>query len=371
MSSLTLFLGAFLEIAAEASSWLLLGFAFAGLVHEFISVDKMVKHFGEKGFLPLLKSSAIGVFLPMCSCGVIPAGIGMYKTGASLGSTLAFMTSTPAINPAAIALCWSLLGPKITLAYFLTAFLSAFLIGLIGNRFGGKEVFSPDLEREKEMQLLEFKETSLTKRILSALRWGFFDLGSEVAFYVLIGFFLAALIAAFVPSVTVESYLGKHALTSLFLVALIGVPLYVCAVGSIPLVAALVAKGALPGVAIVFLMAGPATNMAELLAIFKSISRRAAILYASLVFFLSILGGFLTNLFLSSEKISISAEILNKTTQASKVSSYISNYYCSNYNLVAMAFLFILMAYGLYRRVAFLGKGVREEKIADKTFQRL
>lgn len=349
MNYLLNFLRAFIEMTAESATWLILGFVFAGLVHEFISIEKMVEHFGEKGFLPIFKSSLIGIFLPMCSCGVIPAGIGMYKTGASLGSTLAFMASTPAINPAAIFLSFSLLGPDFTLAYLLTAFFSAFFIGIIANKLGGKEIFYRRINKEKEFQLIEFKETSLTKRLISALKWGLMDLGREISFYVFFGFLFASIIVAFVPSEIVTKYFGSSPLISLFLVALFGIPIYVCAVGSIPLVASLVSKGALPGIAIVFLMAGPATNAAEFLAIFKSIGRRAAVIYITFIFIFSVAGGFLTNILIPQTKVSM--ESVLRATKVSRASSYLSNYYCSDYNLVAVIVLFFLMFWGIFSRI--------------------
>lgn len=340
---------AFIEIAAESSSWLLLGFLFAGLIHEFISVDKMVKHFGSKGFLSVLKASIIGVFLPMCSCGVIPAGIGMYKTGSSVGSTLAFMTSTPAVNPAAIALSLGLLGPKITIAYVMTAFVSSLLIGLIANRLSGDEMFYNKLEAEKKFQLIEFRETSFTKRVLSAFRWGILDLGIEVSYYIFIGFLIAALITAFIPSKSIEHLLGTNNLISLLLTALIGIPIYVCAVGSIPLVASLIAKGALPGISIVFLMAGPATNAAELIAIFKSIGKKAALIYVVMIFVFSVTGGYLANFFVGKPQVTLgSLKAIEHTSQASKI---LENYYCSTYNLSATVILFGMMAYSLFVRV--------------------
>ena len=91
------------------------------------------KQLGNKKFSSLIKSTISGMFLPICSCGVIPLGISMYYSGAYLGPVLAFMTSTPIINPIAVVLCLGLLGPKVTIIYLIAGFLVPFLVGFLGN----------------------------------------------------------------------------------------------------------------------------------------------------------------------------------------------------------------------------------------------
>ena len=135
----------------------------------------------------------------------------------------------------------------------------------------------------------------LLDRLRNGLQWGFKDLGVTVSKYVVPGMLLAGLITAIVPAALIQRYLGSPGLISIGGVALIGAVMYVCAVGHIPFVAALVATGAAPGVAVTFLMTGAATNLPELLSIYNLIGRRAAITYNVGVVGMSIIAGYITN----------------------------------------------------------------------------
>ena len=106
-----------ISILNGASGWLIISFIIAGLLHNLISPEKFQKSLGNKKISSLLKSTVSGMLLPICSCGVIPIGISMYYSGAYLGPVLAFMTSTPIINPIAVVLSLGLLGPDITIIY--------------------------------------------------------------------------------------------------------------------------------------------------------------------------------------------------------------------------------------------------------------
>jgi uncharacterized membrane protein YraQ (UPF0718 family) len=245
----------------------------------------------------------------------------------------------------------ALLGPKLTVTYFLTGFLSAIVIGLVGNRLGGKEVFAKGFDSNDNQDQIEALETisedGFTIRLLSAIKWGFLELGTEVGFYILIGFLLAGAISALIPQSVIRGYFGAGAFLSLALTATVGIPLYVCAVGSIPLVAALIGKGALPGIAIVFLMTGPATNFGELLAIFKMIGRRSVMIYVALIFILSILGGYFANLLLG-----VNYHIPAVAQPAKQAGSgLLAAYQCTTTNLPATAIILVVMAIGLYRKI--------------------
>lgn len=346
------FVPALAEILADSASWVVLGFAFAGLVHEFVPADRMIRYFGGRNAGSVVRATLVGAFLPMCSCGVIPAGIGLYRTGASLGSTIAFMIATPVINPAAVALSYGLLGMPVTLAYAATGVVGATCVGLLVNA-----AFAHEERCVVRTTLSEVRDTSLTARLLSALRWGFLELGSDISVYILVGFLLAAVVTAFVPAKAVQQFLGSGELSSLLAMAGVGVPLYVCAVGSIPLVASLLAKGAAPGTAIVFLMAGPATNAAELLAVYKRLGRAAAAVFVTGVFVFSIAGGIVANALVPRGTVHQPPAI----EQPGVGSTVIAGYRCSTRSLPAMAVLIGLMGVGVWRRVraSYGGGGAR------------
>ena len=284
---------AFLNIS---SGWLILSFLLAGLLHNILSPDRLQGMLGNKRAPTLGKAIASGLLLPICSCGVIPLGLGLYYSGAYLGPVLAFMTACPIINPAAVIMAFGLLGPRLATCYLVTGLVSAFLIGLAGNALAGRELYAPGLESPVEHVVLEdARPAPLSGKLLSGLQWGFRDLGVQVSKYVVPGILLAGLITAVVPSSLIQHYLGNPGLISIGGIALIGAVMYVCAVGHIPFVAAMVASGAAPGVAITFLMTGAATNLPELLSIYKLIGKRAAITYNVGVVGMSLIAGYITN----------------------------------------------------------------------------
>lgn len=289
-----------LVLLNDTSVWLLISFVLAGLLHNVLRPEKLQRMLGDKSLFSLVRGALSGMLLPVCSCGVIPLGLGLYYSGAYLGPTLAFMGATPVINPAAVFLAYGLLDPKIATIYILAGFALPILLGTMGNLLGGPELFAPGLEPAAELELESGDvQLGLGERFLAGLQWGFRDLGTVVSKYVILGMLLAGLISAAVPPAFFQSYLGNPGMISIIGIAILGTIMYVCAVGHIPFIAALVASGASPGVVITFLMTGAATNLPELISIYKMIGKRAAAIYVSGTVIFSIVVGYLTNLLLS------------------------------------------------------------------------
>ncbi len=285
-----------MQILNDASPWLVLSFALAGLLHNVLKPERLQRHLGNRKSSSLIKATLSGMLLPICSCGVIPLGLGLYHTGAYLGPTLAFMVATPIINPAAVFLAYGLLGPDIATIYLVAGFLVPFLVGFLGNLFGGRELQAPGSAEGLEASDLVMEElTGLGRKLLSGLEWGFLDLGILVSKYILVGVLLASLIIGLIPAAFIQQYLGNSGMVSVVGIALVGAAMYVCAVGHIPFIAAMVAAGAAPGVAITFLMTGAATNLPELISIYKMIGWRTVTIYTVSVVTLSILIGLLAN----------------------------------------------------------------------------
>ena len=125
-------------------------------------------------------------------------------------------------------------------------------------------------------------------KIKEVLHYGFIEMIDDVGIYILIGLFAAGLVAAMLPQSVIEQHLGEG-LLPLFIMVLIGTPMYVCSTASVPFVAAMVAKGMHPAAGLVFLTAGPATNISTILVIGKVMGKETAILYVSSIIFLSVL----------------------------------------------------------------------------------
>lgn len=287
-----------LNILNGASVWLVISFLLAGLLHEVLSPDKFQKVLGNKKISSIIKSTISGMLLPICSCGVIPLGISMYYSGAYLGPTLAFMTSTPMINPIAVILCYGLLGRDITIIYVITGFLGPLIIGVIGNMFAGKELKAPGIDGDIQKRVLVRQKKSFMEKIKMGMQWSLNDLAVVVSKYVILGMLMASIIFNIVPQEFIQKYLGEPSILSLGSVTILAAVMYVCAVGHIPFIAALIASGAAPGIAITFLMAGAATNLPELISLYKLIGKRTAFMYCGVVVGISVIVGYLTNVLL-------------------------------------------------------------------------
>jgi uncharacterized membrane protein YraQ (UPF0718 family) len=274
----------------EMSPYLLFGFFVAGILSVLVSQALVERHLGGRGVLPLLKASIFGVPLPLCSCGVIPVSMSLYKHGASKGSTIAFLLSTPQTGADSIFVTLSLLGP--VFAVFRP--VAALVTGIVGGTFinileSGENPANHHLEKCTDECCSNDEKTG---RMVRGLKYGFITLPRDIGRAMLIGLVVAALISALVP----EGFLAEHLGTGIFAMVVmmfLGIPVYVCATASVPVAAALITKGLTPGAALVFLMTGPATNAASFITIWKVLGRRTALTYIVTVAGCALLSGIL------------------------------------------------------------------------------
>jgi len=288
---------------AEMSPYLLFGFFVAGLLSVLVSQQLVERHLGGRGLLPLLKASIFGVPLPLCSCGVIPVSMSLHKHGASKGSTIAFLLSTPQTGVDSIFVTLSLLGP--VFAVFRP--VAALITGLVGGAL--VDVFEQGGEAQKsppEKCTDECCNSEKTSRVVKGLKYGFITLPRDIGKAMLLGLVIAAFISALVP----DGYFAEKLGTGIFamlVMMILGIPVYVCATASVPVAAALILKGLTPGAALVFLMTGPATNAASFITIWKSLGRTTAIIYLATVAGCALLGGILLDFLVTSADIKIAA----------------------------------------------------------------
>lgn len=232
----------------SSSAWVVFSFVVAGLLHEFIKPEQVRKTaIGSTKFRGVFWTAVSGMLLPICSCGTIPLGISMYYSGAYLGPTLTFMTSTPVINPLAVLLSWGLLGKEITIIYVITGFVGPMLIGVIANRFGGPELHiglrnkvygdsevSVKLEAEEAgetagggMIQLEFEEPTFWEKIKSGLRWSATELAVTISKYSVSGMLIAGFLFTVIPQSFIQDYLGQPGVVSLAGISVVATLMYV------------------------------------------------------------------------------------------------------------------------------------------------
>lgn len=278
------------HIWMEASVYLLFGFFVAGIIHVFFTPEKIVKYLAGSKIRSVLYAALFGVPLPLCSCGVVPAALSLKKNGANNGAVLSFLISTPVSGVDSIALTYTLLDPIMTVARPLSGFLAGSIAGILENFFGSSiSVFSPS---SSDSCCASGVKSSLRKRMAEGFRYAFIDLTTDIARWFLVGMLLAGVISYLIPHHWVEHYLGGG-FSSMFIMLVVGIPLYICASASTPIAAALILKGMSPGTALVFLLAGSATNIASLVVLAKFLGKWAITVYLGSIAVCSIVFGLL------------------------------------------------------------------------------
>ena len=271
------------SVLAELAPWLLFGALLAALLHVFLPQNLIRRQLS--GYSGAVKAVALGVPLPLCSCGVIPAGIGLKRTGASNGSAMGFLISTPQTGVDSILVSATFLGWPFAL--FKVA--AAAVTGIVGGWWveGMKVDDAPEDEApagdEGHGSAGDLPGGSGALRKIADMVDHGGELLQSIWRWVAVGILVSAAIEILLPQ---QAWLNLAALGSFGAAAaalVISLPLYVCATASVPIAAALVANGLPLGAALVFLMAGPATNVATVGAVYRGFGRKVTGVYLTTV----------------------------------------------------------------------------------------
>jgi len=315
--------------------YLLFGFAVAGLLHILISKEFVQRWLGKPGLSSVVKASVLGLPMPLCSCSVIPVAASLRKSGASNGATASFLSSTPQTGVDSILGTYALLGGLFAAVRVLVAFfcgiVTGYLIevfckvkappvadaspseeGLLNrldpissstpiNALGSRDQNPPMSSGIQTMDCCASRSVP-ERGPIEALRYGFVTLPADLATTLTIGLLLAGLITTLLPSDLLSGALSSGPLAFILATA-ISLPLYVCATASIPMAYALLAAGLSPGAALVFLIAGPATNTTTIATVWKMLGRGATAIYLASLLLISWLAGWLFNTALSPEAV--------------------------------------------------------------------
>lgn len=324
----------------DMAPYLLIGFALAGVVRQWLKPERVVQRLGGDDLRSVGWATLVGAPLPLCSCSVLPIALSLRKAGASKGATAAFTVATPETGVDSVAVTWALLDPLMTIARPIGALISAFASGAAVNvlvRRGldtssapsaaavagesccnaasmpepaadlapksccDEVVSAPGAARDLRDARAQVEHArtvaahadhdhpvftpnsvpapnSRDERprgfVQRALRYGFVDMLDDIAPSLLLGLLLSGAIVAVLPAGALEHPIA-HGPLGYLLMLLVGIPIYVCASASTPIAAALILKGLSPGAAFVFLLAGPATNVASLVVLSRALGTRA------------------------------------------------------------------------------------------------
>lgn len=264
-----------INLINEMSPYLLLGFLLAGIMKAFVPDTLYKRYLSNNNFKSVLNAMLIGIPLPLCSCGVLPTAMGLYKQGASKGATTTFLIATPQTGIDSMIATFSLMGLPFTILRVLAAIITSIIGGVMVNVFDKEDrvIIDNDNETAKHKEKLSFKG-----KIVTTLKFAYIEMMQDIGKWLIIGLLVAGAITVFIP----ESFFALFAdntLLSILFVLLLAIPMYLCATGSIPIAVALMLKGLSPGTALVLLMAGPAINFASILILNKFLGKKSLIIY--------------------------------------------------------------------------------------------
>ena len=242
----------------------------AGVVRSWFSPEKTRKLLeGKSLFAGNVLASMLGIVTPFCSCSAIPLFLGFVETGIPIGVTFSFLIAAPMINEVAVIMLFSLFGWKVGVIYMLTGLLIAIISGWIIGK----------LKLEKWLQdwvinlkfgaiVIDHEKVTLNNR-LEAGRIAVKEIFVKIWPYVILGIGIGALVHGYVPEDYLTSLIKKSTWYSVPLAVLIGIPLYSCSPGAVPIAYTLIEKGVPLGTALAFMMSVIGISLPELIILKK------------------------------------------------------------------------------------------------------
>lgn len=281
-------LNATLELALTAAPWLLVGLAAAGLVKALVPDRALQRWLGGSGLAATSRAAVVGAPLPLCSCGAIPTALALHRGGAGRGPTTAFLIGTPGVGIDSVAISYALLGPVMALARVAGAIVTAITTGLLVGRTRsaqpapaasgcGSCCGNPSAADSARETTSNPGPAPLARRLLAGQRYAFGDVLDDIRLWLVIGLFVAGTLMALVPPAALAEHGGG--LPAMLLMAVIGIPMYLCATAATPIAVGLLAAGVSPGTALVFLLAAPITSLATLGVLRRELGTPALALY--------------------------------------------------------------------------------------------
>jgi HflK protein len=324
-------------ILEDASVFLLFGFLLAGVLAVLVPGRLLTRLIGTGKVRSVLWGSVLGAPLPLCSCGVLPTALGLRRQGATPGATVAFLVATPETGADGISLTYALTDPLMTVFRPIAGVATAIAAGLATNLFGAPRSRATEVPPPRPMEnlaagcdaeqcqhageavhvldhahgqdhhhhhhdhIVEGKSrpdatrrsaaVDATRRII---RYGFVELLDDISWWLALGIVLSAIAVVAVPAHLFDGAWGGG-VVSMLLMLVLSIPLYTCAASSTPMAAAFALKGLSPGAVLVFLLAGPATNIGSLVVLLKVLGHRAVAAYLLAVIIMTLGAGFVLN----------------------------------------------------------------------------
>jgi hypothetical protein len=285
----------FIGLFIESAPWLLMGFTVAGLMKAFVPSELLAKHLGEPGLMATVKAALLGAPLPLCSCGVIPAALGLRRSGASKAATTSFLISTPETGVDSVTVSYAMLGPFMAIIRPIAAISTAITAGVLvgADKDESASMTSEPVQSCCASKTPEPESSCCSKTNTEATAPDTLSVRLKDSMWLLIGLGIAAVVKTYVPTEFLTQW--GDGFMAFVVMALIGVPMYICALASTPIAAGLLFAGVSPGATLVFMLVGPATNIATMGLVKRELGNRALAAYLGSVVGVGFAFGYLTN----------------------------------------------------------------------------
>ena len=272
-----------------------------GVVHTFVSPEKTRALLsGKRTGVGNVMAAGLGIVTPFCSCSAVPLFIGFLQAGVPLGVTFSFLIAAPMVNEVALALLFGMFGWKIALTYMTMGLGIAIAAGIVIGKLGMEEQLE---EWVRELLNSSAADGAEEQNMLWPARFGegvahVRSIVGKVWLYIVLGVGAGAGIHGYVPENFMASFMGEGAWWSVPAAVLLGVPMYSNAAGVLPVVQALLGKGAALGTAMAFMMSVIALSAPEMIILRKVLKPRLIAVFASVVAAGIVLVGYVFNLVL-------------------------------------------------------------------------
>ncbi|WP_408022333.1 permease [Solidesulfovibrio sp.] len=267
-----------------------------GIVRTFFTPERTRRILaGKRESVGNVMAALLGIVTPFCSCSAVPLFIGFVTAGVPLGVTFSFLIAAPMVNEIALVLLYGLLGWKVAALYLGTGLAVAILAGWVLGRLNLESAVEDwVLQIRTDPSQVPADEQAWAERIEAGLR-AVKDIVGKVWPYVVAGIAVGAGIHGYVPEGFMAAIMGKGAWWSVPAAVLIGIPMYSNAAGIVPVVEALLGKGAALGTVLAFMMPVIALSLPEMVILRKVLKPRLILVFAGVVGLGILLVGYLFN----------------------------------------------------------------------------
>ena len=241
-----------------------------GMIRSFFTQERTRKYLaGKRETTGNVMAATLGIVTPFCSCSAVPLFLGFVQAGVPLGVTFSFLIAAPMVNEIALVLLYGLLGWKVAAIYLISGLVIAIIAGWVIGRLKLENWIEDWVQEMRAFEAVVVEEKLTWQDRMDRGKEAVRDIVGKVWLYVVAGIGVGAAIHGYVPQDFMASIMGKDAWWSVPAAVVVGVPMYSNAAGIVPVVEALLGKGAALGTVLAFMMSVIALSLPEMVILRK------------------------------------------------------------------------------------------------------